>query len=203
MIECSVFLCGGVLMSFEILGSRVLAPHFGNSVYVWGSLISVFLSGLTVGYWSGGNLADRRAEFRVLACLLGIPGLLLCCFPVYSDWVCNWIWDLDYDPRWGSLLASAILFFLPTFFMGAVSPYAVKLRIREFERLGTGVGNLYAISSLGSILGTLVTAFYLIGWMGVRKTITGEGILLVGMGCLVWVIGDRKGRAKIDRVNGT
>lgn len=191
MIEISVFLCGAVLMSFEILGSRILAPHFGNSVFVWGSLISVFLSGLTVGYWTGGNLADKRADLRIFACLFAIPGILLCCFPLYSDLVCNWIWDLNWHPRFGSLLASTILFFIPTVSMGAVSPYAVKLRIKKLEWLGTGVGNLYAISSLGSILGTLFTAFYFIGWMGVRKTITGEGVLLIAVGSVLWIIRKR------------
>ena len=192
MIELVVFFSGAVVMSFEILGSRILAPHFGSSVFVWGSLISVFLTGLTAGYWAGGSLADKKADLRIFACLFAVPGILLCCFPLYSDWICSWIWGLGFEPRFGSLWASAILFFTPILFMGAISPYAVKLRVKQLEWLGTGVGNLYAISSLGSIVGTLLTAFYLITWMGVRKIITAEGILLIGIAGVLYSIGTRK-----------
>lgn len=188
MIAVSVFFSGAVIMSFEILGSRILAPHFGNSVFVWGSLITVFLSGLTVGYWTGGNLADKKTDLRIFASLLVIPGILLCSFPVYADFICNWVWDLDWGPRFGSLLGSASLFLVPTIFMGAVSPYAVKLRVKRLEWLGTGVGNLYAISSLGSIFGTLLTAFYFITWMGVRRIIAWEGLLLMILGATLWLV---------------
>lgn len=166
-------------MSFEILGSRILSPHFGNSVFVWGSLISVFLGGLTVGYWSGGFLADKKADYRIFSLLLLAPGLLLLFFPLYADVVCDYVWDMDLDPRYSSLLSSLMLFFLPSIFMGAVSPYAVKMRVDSLTWLGKGVGGLYALSSLGSIIGTLVTTFYLITWIGVRKIIVCEGIILL------------------------
>ena len=189
MIELAVLISGAVVMSFEILGSRILAPHFGNTVFVWGSLISVFLGGLTLGYWAGGKLADYRPDLRLFAALFAAPGVLLCLFPLFSDAVCRRVWDLDLDPRYGSLLASLILFFLPTLFLGSVSPYAIKLRIRTLRWLGTGVGNLYALSSLGSIVGTLVTTFYLISWAGVRTIILYEGILLLLVSAVLVTIG--------------
>ncbi|HOJ60876.1 MAG TPA: fused MFS/spermidine synthase [bacterium] len=179
MIPFIVFLSGAVVMSFEMLGSKILAPHFGNTIFVWGSLIGIFLSGLTVGYWGGGRLADRVADLRCFAALLAIPGLLLCCFPLYCDPVNFWIFDKAFGPRMEPLLACLILFFPPTIFMGAVSPYAVKLQVKNLDWLGTGVGNLYALSSLGSIIGTLFTSFYLITWFGVRTIILIEGIILL------------------------
>ncbi|MGC9326151.1 MAG: fused MFS/spermidine synthase, partial [Candidatus Hinthialibacter sp.] len=143
------------------------------------SLISVFLGGLTVGYWSGGFLADKKADYRIFSLLLLAPGLLLLFFPLYADVVCDYVWDMDLDPRYSSLLSSLMLFFLPSIFMGAVSPYAVKMRVDSLTWLGKGVGGLYALSSLGSIIGTLVTTFYLITWIGVRKIIVCEGIILL------------------------
>ncbi len=174
-------------MSFEILGSRILQPDFGNTVYIWGGLIGTFLSGLTVGYWAGGKLADRIATLQVFACLLAVPGFMLCCFPFYCGPVNDWIFNLELELRLQSLLASIILFFSPTVFLGAVSPYAVKLQIKNLAWIGTGVGNLYALSSLGSILGTLLTAFYLITAIGVRKIIFSEGIILLSAAMILTI----------------
>ncbi len=192
MIPVIVFLTGSVVMSFEILGSRILAPHFGNDVFVWGSLISVFLSGLTVGYWGGGKLADRIANLYCFAMLLVIPGVSLCIMPLYCDPVNNWIFDSQFGMRAEPLLASIILFMPPTIFMGAVSPYAVKLQVKNISNLGRGVGNLYALSSLGSIVGTLLTSFYLITLMGVRKIIFVEGGILILAALAVCVVGMRR-----------
>lgn len=185
MIPAVVFLSGCIVMSFEILGSRILAPHFGNDIFVWGSLIGVFLSGLTVGYWGGGKLADYIADLRCFAMLLFVPGINLCLLPLYYDPVNYWIFDSNFGMRLEPLLASMIIFFLPSVFMGAVIPYAVKLQVKNLDLLGTEVGNLYAVSSIGSIAGTIMTSFYLITWFGVRRIILSEGIILILMGVIV------------------
>jgi len=185
MIPAVVFLSGCIVMSFEILGSRILAPHFGNDIFVWGSLIGVFLSGLTVGYWGGGKLADYIADLRCFAMLLFVPGINLCLLPLYYDPVNYWIFDSNFGMRLEPLLASMIIFFIPSVFMGAVIPYAVKLQVKNLDLLGTEVGNLYAVSSIGSIAGTIMTSFYLITWFGVRRIILSEGIILILMGVIV------------------
>jgi hypothetical protein len=82
MIKFVVFICGAIVMSFEILGSRVLAPNFGSSVFVWGSLISVFLAGLSAGYYLGGRLADIDPSSRRLSLILIIPDFSLLTFPL-------------------------------------------------------------------------------------------------------------------------
>lgn len=179
MIYFIVFICGAVVMSFEILGSRILAPNFGNSVFVWGSLISVFLTGLSAGYYMGGRIADIRPSSRKLGLIIIAPGILLLTFPLYSGPVSDWIFMLDLGVRSSPLLASAILFLIPAVFLGIVSPYTAKLMICSLHTSGKTIGTLYALSTFGSIIGTLVTSFYLITVAGVSSLIMGQGVLLV------------------------
>ena len=179
MIYFIVFICGAVVMSFEILGSRILAPNFGNSVFVWGSLISVFLTGLSAGYYLGGRIADIRPSSRKLGLIIIAPGVLLLTFPLYSGPVSDWIFMMDLGVRSSPLLASAILFLVPSVFLGIVSPYTAKLMICSLHTSGKTIGTLYALSTFGSIIGTLVTSFYLIAIAGVNSLIMGQGILLI------------------------
>ncbi|MFZ2196407.1 MAG: fused MFS/spermidine synthase [Thermodesulfovibrionales bacterium] len=181
MIKFVVFICGAIVMSFEILGSRVLAPNFGSSVFVWGSLISVFLAGLSAGYYSGGRLADINPSSRRLSLILIIPGLLLLTFPLYSVPISDWIFMKDLGVRTSPLIASAVLFLLPSVFLGIVSPYTAKLMICSMHSSGKTIGTLYALSTFGSIIGTLTTSFYLITLAGVNALIMGQGALLVAL----------------------
>jgi hypothetical protein len=179
MIKSVVFICGAVVMSFEILGSRVLAPNFGSSVFVWGSLISVFLAGLSAGYYLGGRIADINPSSRKLALIIMIPGVLFLTFPLYSSPISDWIFMKDLGVRSSPLLASAILFLIPSVFLGIVSPYTAKLMICSLHTSGQTIGTLYALSTFGSIVGTLVTSFYLISLAGVNALIMGQGVLLI------------------------
>jgi hypothetical protein len=179
MILIIVFLCGAMVMSFEILGSRVLAPNFGNSIFVWGSLISVFLAGLSAGYYWGGKVADIHPSTKKLAFIIFIPGILFLTFPLYSTGISDWIFMQDMGIRLSPLMASLFLFFVPSVFLGAVSPYTAKLMISSLHTSGATIGTLYALSTLGSIVGTLVTSFYLITIAGVKSLIMVEGIILI------------------------
>jgi hypothetical protein len=179
MIRIIVFFCGAVVMSFEILGSRVLAPNFGNSVFVWGSLISIFLGGLSAGYYLGGKIADINPSTKKLGLIILVPAVFLITFPLYGQSISDWIFMKDLGVRLSPLLASIILFFIPSVFLGAVSPYTVKLLICSLHTSGKTVGTLYALSTLGSIVGTLVTSFYLITLAGVKLLIMSQGILLL------------------------
>lgn len=179
MIKFVVFICGALVMSYEILGSRVLAPNFGSSVFVWGSLISVFLAGLSGGYYLGGKIADINPSTRKLALIIIIPGILFLTFPLYGSAISDWIFDMDLGMRASPLMASIILFFTPSVFLGMVSPYTVKLLICSLHTSGRTVGTLYALSTLGSIIGTLFTSFYLITVAGVKILIMAQGIILV------------------------
>src|SRR4030042_6240966 len=179
MIKFVVFMCGAIVMSFEILGSRVLAPNFGTSVFVWGSLISVFLAGLSAGYYLGGRIADINPSARKLGLLILIPGMLFLTFPLYSSPISDWIFGKDLGVRLSPLLASVTLFLIPSVFLGIVSPYTAKLMICSLHTSGKTIGTLYALSTFGSIIGTLVTSFYLITVAGVNSLIMGQGVLLI------------------------
>ena len=181
LLRVVVFVCGAVLMGLEIVGSRVLAPTFGNSIYVWGSLIGVFMAALSTGYWLGGRVADRAPRFPVLCGLVAGAGLATFVLPFVSPWTNGAIAATALGPRVESLLAATVLFFLPAVLMGAISPFAVRLEAAALASVGTTAGVLYAISTVGSILGTLVTAFILIGLVGVASIVHGLGVTLMGL----------------------
>ncbi len=173
------FISGFVMMAYEILGVRVLTPFYGSSVYVWGATISVFLAGLSIGYAVGGKIADRRADGKTLALLVTVPGLMIVLFPFYAYGLCNMIFALELDSRLGALLLSLLLFFIPSIFIGALLPIITEIMAVEIRKAGSAAGNVYSVSTAGSIVGTLFTSFYLISWVGVSKAIALTGSLLV------------------------
>src|SRR5690349_14278076 len=134
-IGIAVFLSGAVLLGVEIAASRVLAPTFGSSLFVWGSLIGIVLTGLAIGYWGGGIVAG----VAVLA------GHLL-------SWIVSW----GPGPRLDPLLAAALLCGPLSIVLAAASPIAVRLAASSLERLGRTAGRLFSISPAGSIFGTFV-----------------------------------------------
>ncbi len=179
MLEFIVFVSGGVLLVLEIIASRLLAPFFGNSVYVWGSLIGVFLAGLSLGYFLGGRAADRWPSPVLFATLIFAAGALTFPIPFVATSVMQTIVLRDYGPRVNPLAAATALFLLPTIVMGMVSPFAVRLRARTVTTVGNVAGVLYALSTLGSIVGTLLAAFVLINLYGVRAIIHGLGLVMI------------------------
>lgn len=173
------FISGFVMMSYEILGVRMLAPFYGSSVYVWGAAISVFMAGLSAGYAAGGKLADRRADGKMLALLTLVPALLIVLFPVYAYGLGNVIFTLELDSRLGALLLSLLLFFVPSGFIGALLPVITEIQAEKTGKSGSAAGNVYSASTAGSIAGTLFTSFYLISWAGVAQGIVLTGSLLI------------------------
>ena len=184
-VRVVVFAAGAVVMGLEMAASRVLAPYFGSSVYVWGSLIGVFLAALSGGYSAGGRVADRWPHPGVLgSILLGAGGLILllpALSPVLLDRLTRW----DFGPRLGPLLATLLLFTAPGILLGVVSPFAVKLVATDLATVGNVAGSLYATSTVGSIAGTLLTAFVLIPALGVQTILyLLSGTLLVSSALL-------------------
>jgi spermidine synthase len=188
VLQLTVFVCGAVLLGLEIVGSRVLAPYFGSSIFVWGSLISTFLAGLTIGYYMGGFLADRRPRLLAMSVLILIAGVLVVILPVVAPPVNRTIASVDFGPRLSPLLATVCLFFLPSVFMGTVSPYAIKLAASSLATIGNTAGLIYAISTAGSIVGALLTAFYLIQMIGVRSILYSLGVTLMALAMLLIII---------------
>jgi len=175
----SVFVSGAVVMALELLASRLLAPVFGNSIFVWGSLIGVVLASLSVGYYLGGKIADLRPNLATLSLLIFIAGLLVLALPAASPPVFDWIVGLSLGDRYAPLLATTILLAPPSVLLGMVSPYAIRLAARSFEKLGKASGNLYALSTVGSIVGVFLTVFVLIPEFGVNRIFFGLGATLL------------------------
>lgn len=157
-----VLLPAGVLMALEMVSSRVLAPHFGNSVYVWGSIIGVFLAAMAVGYSWGGRLADRRPELPMLGRLLLCAAALQLLVATSGAWVVAALGEWSAGSPGGTLLATLILFAPITIFLSTVAPFAIKLATRNLALLGSTSGHLYALSTGGSLVGTLGATFLLI-----------------------------------------
>ena len=189
VLKIVVFGSGAVLMALEIVGSRLLAPYFGSSVYVWGSLISIFLAALSLGYYLGGLAADRWPRATMLAMTLSVAGALILVLPITSRPILEAFSAWDLGPRLSPLLASVALFVLPSILLGATSPFAIKLAATDLATVGNTAGLLYAISTAGSIAGTLLTAFVLIPSMGVRAILYTLGsALLAFSGLLAWEV---------------
>jgi predicted membrane-bound spermidine synthase len=175
------FVAGFSIMSLELLGGRLLAPYFGSSIYVWGSIITVFMLSLSIGYLAGGRLSLRHPSLNRFALIFLAAALCLYPLVFFSESVMNWIFERVEDPRYGSLLAAGILFIIPTVIMGMISPYSVRLLVVTTEHAGQVAGVLYFVSTLGSALGTLATSFYLVLWFEMQTILTTlTGALLAG-----------------------
>ncbi len=172
-LKTVVALSGAVLMSLEILGSRVLAPSYGSSVYVWGSLITTFLAALALGYALGGRLADRRPFLSVLSTILSAAAILILPSVQWAPKLLESLARAGWDTRWSSLLAALILFLPPSLAMGMVPPFAVRIAIRRMEMAGSVSGGYSALSTAGSILGTFLTTFVLIPSFPVKYLLLG------------------------------
>ena len=175
-LELIVFICGATVMIVELLGSRVLAPYMGNSIYTWASLIGVVLGALAFGYYLGGKAADRSKTFRVLGfIILGAALATLAIIPLSP------IAQLAIltGPKLGPLIASIILFAPASILFGMVSPYAIRLKAEQLSKVGSTAGNLYAISTTGSIFGTLLAGFVLIPSFGVKGLLLSVGAVIL------------------------
>jgi spermidine synthase len=166
IVAGAVFVSGAVVLGMEIAASRVVAPFFGNSLFVWGSLIGVVLAGLSIGYWAGGWLADRWPTPSLLAAVMGLGALLVLAIPVFDEPVLEAIVEWDPGPRLNPLFSSIALFGPASVVLAGVAPIAVRLWARSLATLGQTAGRLFAISTAGSIAGTFATAFWLIPEFG-------------------------------------
>ena len=172
---------GYYVMAVELLSGRLLAPSFGNSIYVWGGIITVFMLALSVGYLLGGQLSLFAPTLRRLGLVLMAAGVASLPIVLVGDRVLDWIFDHVRDPRWASLLASGTLFFVPTVISGMVSPYAVRLVATSVQSTGRSAGLLYFISTFGSAAGTILTSFYMVLWFEVNQILI--GMIVVSFVC--------------------
>ncbi|NTV83838.1 MAG: fused MFS/spermidine synthase [Bacteroidales bacterium] len=177
-LEIVVFVCGAVVMIYEVAGSRVLGPYLGTSIFIWTSLIGIILGSLSLGYWLGGRMADRKPTFSALAWIILLAAVLIGITTLIKEPFLIYLPRFISGIKWQSVMASIILFAPASVFLGMVSPYAVRLKIKELKNSGATVGQLYAISTVGSIAGTFAAGFYLIPAMGTTNIFIAITILL-------------------------
>lgn len=179
LIYLLVFVGGFSVMSIELLGGRVLAPYFGSSIYVWGSIITVFMLALSIGYLLGGRFSLEKPSMSRLGVIFLVCALAVAPLIVWSEPMMDWLFLQVEDPRYGSLAGSVILFFVPTVCMGFISPYAVRLLVENTSHSGQVAGKLYFVSTAGSALGTLMTSFYFVLWFEVDTILIALDIALL------------------------
>ena len=186
----TTFLSGGLVMVVEVLGARVIGPYFGVSLYVWTALITVTLLSLSAGYALGGYLADRHPNAHWLYGLIVASGVLVMLVPGLKPWAIQVSVPLGLR---GGALTSAVLLFAPALLlMGCVSPFVVRIAAREWASLGRTVGVLYALSTIGSMLGTALAGYFIIGYVGVTRAFHLCGALLVLLGLVYFVVFARR-----------
>lgn len=178
-------LTGALVMAIEVLGARVIAPFFGVSLFVWTALIAVTLLALSVGYVVGGRWADRSGSPALLFQLIAVAGLLVLLIPFAKSTVLQAVLPLGL--RWGALVGATILFSPPLFLLGCVSPLLVRLAAQEWSRLGSTVGLLYAISTAGSVVGTLVAGYYLVSAWGLVQSFHAIGFVLLTLSATYFI----------------
>lgn len=184
-IVCISCVCGWFMMQLEILGVRILVPYFGSAVYVvTGSVIGVFLLSLSIGYLLGGWLCNRINAWILLGVVMIIVGLWQGLIPLMTEPVCDTIFNTGMDEKWGSLLASLILFGVPTVLLGTVSPTTVHWLTTLTGNSGFNAGLVLATSTMSSFSGCVVTAFYLV-LFSLRATLYTSGIILGILGVIV------------------
>lgn len=184
-----VFLCGAMVMVYEIVGSRVVGPYVGTSLFVWTSLIGVILLSLSMGYWIGGYLADKWPEARILAWIILLSALLVLLTTLLKERVLTYLVGHFTDLRVNSVIGAIVLFAPAALLLGMVSPYAVRLSMKEVSGSGKTVGRLYAISTIGSIAGTFAAGFWLIPAMGHKNVLFLVTFILSACAMMIFVSG--------------
>lgn len=172
-----VFIASFCTLVIELVAGRIMAPYVGVSLYTWTSIIGVVLAGISIGAYLGGRMADRYPRSSTLGWLLFLSGLGAFSISPLTNLIGGAQFHTSLMTR--ILLITTFIFFIPSCLLGMISPVVVKLTLNNLEKTGNVVGKIYAFSTLGSILGTFATGFYLISWMGTRYILLTMGIILI------------------------
>ena len=191
LVMCLAFVSGFIIMGIELLGGRILAPYFGSSIYVWGSIITVFMLSLSCGYLAGGRLSLKNPSLLRYGSFYLVSSVLLLPLVLWANTLMEAVFLRIEDPRYGSLVVSMLLFFLPTAVMGMIAPYSVRLLVSDRHSSGHVAGLLYFISTLGSALGTLGTSFYFVLWFEVNQILITMSVVMAAAGVVAMLVSRR------------
>lgn len=177
-----VFLAGTGTMATEMCASRLLAPYYGSSTVVWANIIGLILASLSLGYWLGGRLADARPRPRVLGWIILVAAILIAIIPFVAkpllDASLRSIAQLSVGAVVGSFLGSLLLFVPPVTLLGMVTPFAIRLGVRDVGQAGKTAGYVFALSTVGSLLGTFIPSLVTIPLLGTQRTLLGCAVLI-------------------------
>jgi len=187
----TAFTSGMSIMAVEISASRLLAPYFGTSLFVWTNIIGVVMIALSAGYYWGGKLADRRPQLSLLLKLMLTAGIIF----IFIPWLAQplaYLIDVEKIASasasaiifFGSLIVTLLLFAFPLALLGMVSPFIIKLCAQDSKQIGNVAGSVFAWSTVGSIIGTFLPTLWLISTIGTKATITVFAIILIVLASL-------------------
>ena len=191
-----VFITGACVLVIELVAVRVLSPYYGNTIFSVSSVITVILAALSIGYYAGGKLADRRPSQNLFYGIIVTSGATVLALQILALTLLPYL-GYRLSLVSGPLISSTILFFLPGLLLGTLSPFAIKLqKLRDPEEgIGTVAGKMFFWSTCGSIAGSLGAGFILIPHFGVNEIFLGTGVILLAVGMIGMVASGAKGRS--------
>lgn len=171
------FVASFCTLVIEMVAGRILAPFVGVSIYTWTSIIGVILSGISIGAYVGGKLVDRFPSRKTLGILLLLSGITALTIIPLTQFVASYRFPVSLMIR--IFMVTSFIFFIPSCILGTISPVVVRLTLKSLDNAGNVIGKIYALSTLGAIVGTFITGFFLISWMGTRTIILLIGAILI------------------------
>lgn len=186
-IYLAVIVGGAAVLAVELLGTRIIAPFYGASLYLWSAQISVALAALSVGYAIGGRWADRGPKLERFALVIGLAGVWIALIPVMRTPALAI--SESAGLRAAVLITSAVLFFPPLTLLGMISPYAIRLKASSLDVVGRTAGNLYSVSTVASVFAAIATGFFLIPNIGVTRLLLLIGLCLVATSAIGLLLG--------------
>ena len=190
-LEIIVFLSGAIGMGLELIAARVLSPYVGSSNVVWTSIIGIILVSMSIGYWIGGKKADKDANIDELSNILLLAAIFTGLIPLLETVIVKILAELIPNLIVAAILCAIIVFSIPSFILAMISPFAVKIKSKEDNEIGSLSGRISSLSTIGSIVGTFLMGFVLIPNIGVTNINIGVTILLILMSFIA--------RKKIDK----
>ncbi|MGQ9687781.1 MAG: fused MFS/spermidine synthase [Desulfobaccales bacterium] len=188
LLAVMAFIAGAAIMVIELSAIRVLAPWFGNSLYTWTGLIGVILTAMSLGYYFGGWLADKKTSYTVLGHILAGAALFILAIQLLAHVLGRPL--AKFDVILGPVLATFLLFALPGFFLGSVSPYIIRLvsLLSADRHIGLSAGTVYMVSTIGSVLGTFAAGFWLIPSLDLEQVFWFTGSAVAGLAVLGYLL---------------
>jgi len=176
------FIAGASIMSLELCASRVLAPAFGGGMYVWGSLIGVVMVALSIGYYFGGRLADAKGGPTIIYRGFIVSAAVVALVSAFGYFIT--MSAISLGLMLGPVVSVLLLFAPPMTALSVTSPVAIRFYTKDASEIGASAGLVYAVSTVGSIVGTFLTAFLLVPELGTRNTLLLNAAVLLAFGAL-------------------